>query len=182
MKKIAVLLAIGFEEIEALTVVDLARRTDALEADIISTTDNIIVKGAHDIAVTCDFKLNELEIEDYDAVIIPGGMPGSINLRDNDEVIRFVSHMNSNKKIVASICAGPIVLEKAGIIDNKRITAYPGFENELSGNYQEDDVVIDGNIITGKGPAFAMSFALEMIRVLIGEQKTNNIKSELLLK
>ena len=99
--------------------------------------------------------------------MLPGGMPGANNLRDNEEVIDLVKWFNDNKKIVAAICAAPIVLGKAGIIEGKKVTSYPGFEDELvKGSYLEEHVVVDGNIITSRGPATAMLFAYKILELL----------------
>lgn len=124
MKKVAVMLADGFEEIEALTVVDIIRRAN-ITCDMFSVS-SMEVKGAHDIVVKVDKLISE-EVKEYDVIVLPGGMPGATNLRDNEEVIGLVKWFNDNKKIVAAICAAPIVLGKAGIIEGKKVTSYPGF-------------------------------------------------------
>ena len=123
MKKVAVMLADGFEEIEALTVVDIIRRAN-ITCDMFSVS-SMEVKGAHDIVVKVDKLISE-EVKEYDVIVLPGGMPGATNLRDNEEVIGLVKWFNDNKKIVAAICAAPIVLGKAGIIEGKKVTSYPG--------------------------------------------------------
>ena len=164
MKKVAVMLADGFEEIEALTVVDIIRRAN-ITCDMFSIS-GMEVKGAHDIVVKADKLISE-EVKEYDVIVLPGGMPGATNLRDNEEVIDLVKWFNDNKKIVAAICAAPIVLGKAGIIEGKKVTSYPGFEDELiKGSYLEEHVVVDGNIITSRGPATAMLFAYKILELL----------------
>lgn len=164
MKKVAVMLANGFEEIEALTVVDIIRRAN-ITCDMFSIS-GMEVKGAHDIVVKADKLISE-EVKEYDVIVLPGGMPGATNLRDNEEVIDLVKWFNDNKKIVAAICAAPIVLGKAGIIEGKKVTSYPGFEDELvKVSYLEDYVVVDGNIITSRGPATAMLFAYKILELL----------------
>lgn len=164
MKKVAVMLADGFEEVEALTVVDIIRRAN-IKCDMVSIS-NIEVKGAHDIVVKADKIISE-EVKEYDVIVLPGGMPGATNLRDNEDVINLVKWFNDNNKIVAAICAAPIVLGKAEIIEGKNITSYPGFESELTkGNYKENHVVVDGNIITSRGPATAMLFAYKILELL----------------
>lgn len=164
MKNVAVLLADGFEEVEALTVVDIMRRAN-INCDMVSIKD-IKVTGAHNIPVEADKVLGE-DIKNYDLIVLPGGMPGATNLRDDKKVIEAVRYFNENNKYIAAICAAPIVLAKAGVINNKNITSYPGYEEELKGcNYKEDRVVVDGNMITSRGPATAMEFAYKLLEVL----------------
>lgn len=180
--KILVFLGEGFEEVEAVTVVDYLRRMEIF-VDMVSITRDNIVRGSHNINVTTDKLLDELDVQSYDGVIIPGGMPGAANLRDNNDVIDIVKSMNYENKLVAAICAGPIVLAKADIIENKNITSFPGFEKELpDSNYKADPVVIDGNIITARGPYFAVDFAIEIIRYLLGDKKAEMLKSDILYK
>ena len=182
MKKILLMLAEGFEEVEAFTVVDYLRRKDIV-CDTCSIAESKNVEGAHRISVESDKVLKDIvDIEGYDGIVLPGGLPGSTNLRDNNRVIELVKDFDKNEKLIAAICAAPIVLEKAGIIDGKNITSYPGTEGELkSGKYKEDLVVRDGHIITARGPAVAVYFALEIVDYLIGERNKEDLKKEILL-
>jgi len=166
MKKVAVMFATGFEEVEALTVVDIMRRAN-ITCDMISITkENLSVLGSHNIEVKCNKVISD-ELKDYDLIVLPGGMPGATNLRDNEEVIDLIKYFNNNNKLVAAICAAPIILAKADIIKDRNITSYPGFEEELKGcNYKEDRVVVDNNIITSRGPATAMEFSYKLLEVL----------------
>lgn len=179
--KVIVFLADGFEEVEALTVVDYLRRMDIV-VDTVSISNEEKVKGAHDIIVLADKKIDEVnDLNLYDGVIIPGGLPGSTNLRDNDKVIDIVKKMNESNKLTAAICAGPIVLERAGIIKGKKVTSYPGFGQELKDSiYEEDSVVRDGSIITARGPALAVDFALEIVRYFLGDDKAEELKKGIL--
>ncbi len=181
--KAAVFFADGFEEIEAITVVDILRRAE-IDAKMISINDDYSVKGAHGIAVTSDMKADEVEsFSDYDAVIIPGGLPGATNLRDSKKVIETVKTAYESDKLVSAICAGPIVLKKADVIDGKNVTCYPGFEDELTGaNATGKGVERDENVITGKGPAYAMDFAIEIVDYLLGSEKAKEVKDGLLKK
>lgn len=181
MKKVIIFLADGFEEVEALTVVDYLRRVD-ISVDLVSISDSLEVKGAHEVVVQSDMTLENLEdIDKYDGAIIPGGMPGASNIRDCDEVIRIIKKLNSDKKLLAAICAGPIVLDRAGVIEGKNITSYPGFEQELSkSKLSKDGVVRDENVITGKGPIFAVDFALEIVDYLLGDRAVKELKTGIL--
>lgn len=182
MKRVLIMLADGFEEVESLTVVDYLRRIDIV-CDTVSITNDRIVKGAHQIVVKTDKILEEINNSSvYDALVLPGGMPGATNLRDDDKVINLVREFNEKGKLVGAICAAPIVLQKAGIIDGKRVTSYPGFENELRGaNYSEELVVRDGNIITARGPAVAVYFAIEIVKYLCGKEFAKKLKEDILL-
>ena len=167
MKKVAVFLAEGFEEIEALTVVDIMRRA-GIHCDMVAT-DSLEVKGAHNIFVKADREFGE-DLKDYDLIVFPGGLPGATNLRDDKRVTDLAKYFYENNKLVSAICAAPIVLAKADIITGRNITSYPGFEEELKGcNYTENKVEVDGNIITSRGPATAMEFAYKLLEVL-GEE------------
>lgn len=178
--KVLVFLAEGFEEVEALTVVDFLRRAD-IEVDTVSISEKT-VKGAHDIIVTADMLLEEVKsVGTYHAVVIPGGIPGATNLRDNDRVIEIVKSMNEDDKLLAAICAGPIVLEKAGVLDGRDVTSYPDFEGEFQDcHYIEASIVKDGNIITGRGPALAADFAIEIIAYLQEDRKIKEFKKGIL--
>lgn len=180
--KVLVFLADGFEEVEALTVVDYLRRVENIKVDTVSITNTLEVLGAHNIEVKADKMIDYLQdIELYDAVVIPGGMPGATNLRDHKDVIRIIKEIDQSGKLVAAICAGPIVLEKAKVITGKKVTSYPGFEKDLpNSNYKEDDIVWDGNIITARGPAKAEDFAIEIVQYLVGSKAAHELKTNIL--
>lgn len=175
--KVAVLLAEGFETIEALTTVDILRRA-GVTCDTFATK-NLEVTTSHSVTIKADKVLND-EVYDYDVVVLPGGMPGSVNLRDDDKVNELVKKFYDEGKIVAAICAGPITLGKLGIVNGKNATCYPGFDDQLVGcNYKEDLVVVDGNIITGRGPAAAIPFAFEILKH-VAPDKVDQIKNAML--
>jgi 4-methyl-5(b-hydroxyethyl)-thiazole monophosphate biosynthesis len=179
MKRVAVLLAEGFEEIEALTVVDIMRRAKVI-CDMVGI-EKLSVIGAHNIEMKCDKIISE-DIKEYDLIVLPGGMPGSVNLKNSEKVINAVKYFNKNNKLIGVICAAPIVLAKADVISGRDITSYPGYEEELKGcNYKEDEVVVDGNIITSRGPATAMSFSYKLLEVL-GYDSYKEISSAMLYK
>lgn len=167
MKKAALLLADGFEEIEALGTVDILRRAD-IPTDTISMNPDKEVTSSRNIVVKAD-RLFE-DMDDYDMIILPGGA-GAWKNRDDERVIRLLQNYNAEGKMIASICAGPMALGKAGIIQGKKVTSYPGEEIESylkDGIYVEDPVVTDGNITTSRGPATTFAFAYTLVGLLGG--------------
>jgi len=168
MKKVAVILAEGFEEGEAITIVDIIRRAH-IECHMFSISETM-VRGSHDIVVKADYIINE-SVKDYDMIVLPGGMPGATNLRDDERVIALIKEMSQANKFIAAMCAAPIVLAKAGVLEHKNFTAYVGYNNkiETSGTFLEDSVVVDGNLVTSRGPATAYAFAYSLVDVLGGD-------------
>lgn len=182
MKKVLVFLAEGFETIEALSVVDVCNRAK-VTCHACSLTENKAVNSAHGTMVLCDKLISDNDLETYDAIVLPGGMPGSTNLRDNERVQSLIKKYNKENKIVAAICAAPIALAKAGVIEGKKVTSYPGFKDELGNvNYVEEDaVVVDGNIITSRGPATALVFGLEILKELGYSKEAEEIREGMLI-
>ena len=172
MKKVAVFLADGFEEIEALTVVDVVRRA-GIKCDIVSI-EGEFVRSTHNVIVKSD-KIISDEIKDYDMIVFPGGLPGAENLAKKEKVIELVKEFNNENKLIAAICASPaMVLSAAGIEENRYITSYPGedFEKMLDkANYVEELVVVDKNIITSRGPATTLLFAYKIVDLLEGNSE-----------
>lgn len=181
MEKVLVFLADGFEEIEALTPVDYLRRA-GIEVDTVSITEDKKVIGSHSIPVLADKTIREVDPKAYKLVYIPGGIPGATNLRDDKRVIEFIQEVEKNDGYVSAICAGPIVLEEAGLLKGKRATSFPGFDKDLTSldTYVEDElVVVDGKIITGRGPAIALYQALKFIEILRGKEAMEEIKEQI---
>jgi len=180
MKDLLIFLADGFEEIEALTVCDYLRRAE-LEVELISITDSKKVRGAHGITVLADKTFDEMNIEDYRAVYIPGGLPGATNLAAENRVLELVKVFDNEEKLVVAICAGPIVLDKAEILREGKFTCFPGYEVNLKQKGRVDEpVVIDKNIVTSMGPSFAQVLAFELISILKDEDTSNKVKSSVL--
>lgn len=165
MKKVACFFADGTEEVELLAVVDVLRRA-GVKADLISISGNMPT-SAHGVRIKADMTLDEADVGQYDAIYIPGGGRGAENLAANEDVIRAIQDFNSREKIVSAICAGPTVLEKAGVLSGHEGTSYPSFEDELSFTlYREDLVVVSDNIVTSRGPATALLLGFELLRQL----------------
>lgn len=179
-KKAVILLATGFEEIEAVTVIDILRRAGI---EIISAgIDSMSITGSHGITVSADKRLSDVK-HDFDAVIIPGGMPGAMHLHNSREVNEFIKDMNAKGILIAGICAAPsVVMAPIGILDNKTATCYPGNQIDFAKNtkYKDKAVVADGNIITSQGPATAMEFAFAIVEKLIGKDTVEKIRKHAL--
>jgi len=176
--KVLVPLAPGFEEIEAVTIIDVLRRAgiDVTSAGLESGP----VTGSHGIAVSADRRIDEIAAGDYEMIILPGGMPGSANLKADARVISAIRAVYENGGRVAAICAAPIVLSVAGVIGGKKATCFPGFEEMMPGTVcLPDPVVEDGRVITGRGPGCAIPFALKIIEVLKGKAVSSDIKDKL---
>ncbi len=166
MSKAAILIADGCEECEALIQVDMLRRA-GIDIDMVSISGDRQVTSARNITFICDRVLSDFDADAYDAVILPGGMPGTIHLRDDARVISLIKKFNSEKKLVAAICAAPTVLGYAGILKGKNATCYPGMEDGLTGAVKKTDPVVrDGNIITSRGLGTALPFAGAIIEYL----------------
>ena len=166
MAKILEILASGFEEIEAVAPADIWRRL-GFEVTL-AGLDDMQITGAHGITLECDALLDEVAALDFDAVFLPGGMPGSTNLRDSVVVQEIVKSMASAGKVVSAICAAPMVLSQCGVLKGRKFTMYPGMTEFLaSGDVpQTASALRDGNIVTGKGPGAAFDFAVEVASAL----------------
>ncbi len=174
MKKVCVLLADGFEEIEGLTVVDLLRRAK-IYVDTVSIMDDYIVHGAHGINVQTEDLFDEVDLKNLTCVL-PGGMPGTLNLKEHDGVRYVVKQYAKEGRFVGAICAAPTILKSLGLLEGRRATCYPGVEDEMENVIlTETAVVVDDNIITSQGVGTAIDFALKLIEVLDGEEKAKEI-------
>lgn len=176
---IYVFLAKGFEEIEALTVVDFLRRAE-LDVFTVGIGGNI-VSGAHNISVLCD--LNEeqaVESDNLQAVVLPGGMPGTLNLEKSEKVAGLIDYCCKNGKKICAICAAPSILGHMGLLAGKKACCFPGFEKDLKGAAVSNDFVCtDGNIITAKGMGAAISFSYEITAQLVSRNTADKIKESL---
>lgn len=180
MGTVYVFFADGFEEIEAFTAVDVLRRAGR-NVVMVSVTPDEIVKGAHGIPVLCDKNVVNCDFFDAELLLLPGGMPGAATLGECEELHRVILRFAQSGKPLAAICAAPMVLGKLGVLKGKKATCYPGFEEYLEGaEYTGAMVERDGNIITGKGPAAAMEFALAVVELLAGEEKVKELRAGML--
>ena len=172
--KVALLLANGFEEIEALTPLDVLRRA-GVTVDTIGIGTKTVM-GAHSIPVIADITDNEANADDYDAVIFPGGMPGATNLDSAEFTDRIIAAVTAKGGRLAAICAAPLVLGRRGLLNGKEATCYPGFEDELIGaKISPLGVVTDGMITTAKGMGVALAFAKELTALLVSPEISNKI-------
>lgn len=163
--KVAVFLAEGFEEIEAISIVDVLRRGEAF-VDVISIADSEYVEGGHHITIKVDKSFAGTQFDEYDILILPGGMPGTTNLSKHDQLCKLLVDFNNKGKKIGAICAAPSILGKLGILKNQEATCYPGYEDQLIGcNVNNRDIVTSNNIITAKGAGVAISFALELLKL-----------------
>lgn len=181
MKDLLVFLAEGFEEVETLTIVDVLRRAD-LKVETVSVKDRLEVKGAHDVKIFADKTFDEINIEDYRAMYIPGGQLGATNLMNDKKVLECAHVFNDEGKEVIAICAGPQVLDAAGLLKDGKFTCYPGFEKRLKVKDPQDAaVVVEENIITAMGPALAILLGLKLVEVLASKEKAEEVAEGLLL-
>lgn len=171
MKKVYVFLADGFEDVEALIPVDVLRR-GGVEVITVSTTEFPLVQSAHGVNIEADTMFEQCDFSDADLLMLPGGMPGASNLFEHKGVCKAVVDQAAAGRRVAAICAAPaVVLAPLGILDGKRATCYPGFQEALTeATYTADLVTVDGNVTTAEGPAAAFPYAYELLGQLTDKQ------------
>ena len=182
-KKVALFVENGSEELELIAPLDILRRAN-IHVDLISANNEEYITSSHDVKIVVDKKINNIDnILNYDAIVIPGGMPGSTLLRDNDKIIKFYQEMYNAGKLVAAICAAPIVLSKAGILEDKEVTSYPGFDKEINCKTydKEKAVIVDKNVITAQWPAVAILFGYEIVNYLLQDDTAQNISDGMLV-
>lgn len=181
MKKVALFLANGFEEIEALATVDILRRAQ-IPVETISVSNEKTVTGAHNVSAIADRTFQEADFSGVEVLVLPGGMPGAKNLNEHDGLKELIARFNDEGKQIAAICAAPMVLGGLGLLRDKRATCYPGFEAELAGAQATgENVVVDGNITTGRGPGLAFDFALRLVEQIAGLKTRQEVQNGLLL-
>lgn len=177
MKKIAAFLATGFEEVEALAVIDVLRRAGVL-VDMVSITADKEVTGAHEIAIVADKNIADISFEEYDGLFLPGGMPGTNNLDNCDILTEKIVEFNAAGKLLAAICAAPKVFGRLGILKGKEAICYPGFEEFLEGAKvcENAKVVKADNIFTSRGMGTALDLGLDLVAEMIGKEEAQELK------
>jgi 4-methyl-5(b-hydroxyethyl)-thiazole monophosphate biosynthesis len=176
--RILVPLAEGFEEIEAVNVIDILRRAD-VEVVTAGLKEGAVV-GSHKIKVLPDTTLEKIGYLDFDGLVLPGGSPGFVNLGNDERILNMAREMDRAGKVVAAICAAPSVLIKAGVLQGRRATVSPSgkAQVEACAHFSEDRVVVDGNLITSRSPGTALEFALKLVEVLAGKEKMLQVKGQ----
>ena len=181
-KKIGMMVADGYEEIEMLTVVDLLRR-EGLTCDIISATGNKELTSSHQVSVLADVLFADADFDSYDALVIPGGMPGTTNLGNHEGVCGQLKKAYADGKLIAAICAAPTVFGSLGLLEGKRAICYPGMENGLTGaDVTVAPVVADGNIITSRGMGTAIDFALAILAYFEGNETAEALAKKIVYR
>ena len=176
-----VYLADGFEEIEALAVVDVLRRAD-ITVKTVSVTGIKNVRGAHDIVVAADLLFQEADHASCEMIVLPGGMPGTTNLARHEGLVKQISAFAQNDKWIAAICAAPSILGKMSLLKGKRATSFPGYENDMIGAvYTEEKVVQDGKFITSRGAGTAVEFALKLVELLKDEHTAAALRKKMIV-
>ncbi len=182
MKKIAVHLAEGFEEIEAVSIIDVLRRAD-FDVEVVSISDNPEVTGSHQIKITADRIFKDIDYKEVEMIVLPGGMPGANNLNAHQGLRQQIKKFYKENKPIGAICAAPIVLGDMGILKNKTATCYPGYEDRLTGaNTTGASVEQDNNIITGRGAGVAIQFALKIVEFFKDKQQAENLAEKMVME
>ena len=173
-------LATGFEEIEALTAVDLLRRAD-IQVQTVSIEDKKEVTGAHNISVVADILFEEADYDQCEMIVLPGGMPGTTNLQKHPGLSAKIDEFHQAGRHIAAICAAPMILGAKGYLDGREATIYTGMEKHLGKAISTGaKAVVADHIITGKGPGCAIDFALTLIEVLKGKEASDEVKADIL--
>lgn len=179
MATVLIPLAQGCEELEAVTVMDILRRA-GVQVTAASLGEKTI-NASRGTVLLADMTLDEALEQDYDMVVLPGGMPGSEHLKNDPRIITRLQHMAAQGKTIAAICAAPMALHAAGLLEGRRATSFPGVLEALPGSHivLDDPVVVDGNIITSRGPGTALDFALTLVEILLGKTVRDNVETGL---
>ncbi len=180
MPRVAVILADGFEEVEAMAIIDVLRRADI--DTVVAGLHEGPVASARKVKVLPDTVIDTVHAEDFDMVVLPGGQPGSDNLNADPRVKDLIRSFSQKGKLTGAICAAPYVLANAGVLRGKRATSYPSYKDRLGGAlYEEKAVVSDGNVLTSRGAGTALGFGLAIVEKLIGREKAQKIKDAMLI-
>lgn len=175
-----ILLADGFEELEALAPCDMLRRA-GVETRLVSVSEKLLVKGAHGIGVMADLTLSEMNIRDIEMLVFPGGMPGAKNLDEHPRTDLLIRHCLEKDLFLAAICAAPMILGKRGVLAGKKATCFPGFEKFLSGAtvVSDERVVRDGNVVTAVGAGAAVEFGLKLVEIMKDKKTSDELRESI---
>ncbi len=182
--RILFVLANGFEETECVVPFDILSR-GGVQVTFAGIHDDVSVEGAHGLTLDADILLSQAELSEFDGVFLPGGSRGVENLAASERVLELVRNFYGAGKWVLSICAGPLVLARAGILGDKSVTSYPSTEADLlpfCGNYREDRVVVDGKLLTSRGPGTAEEFGFAVLEALEGREKAELVRKGMLAR
>lgn len=182
MSKVCIFFADGYEEIEALTVVDILRRA-SVDVDMVSVTGEKKVTGSHSISVEMDKLFNEVDFESADMLVLPGGMPGTKNLEAFEPLMNKIDDFYNKGKYIAAICAAPSIFGHKGILKGKKACSYPTFESHLEeAEVTRESAVVDGKVITSRGMGTAIPFALTILKELKGEDAAESMKESIVFE
>ncbi len=182
MTRIAVHLADGFEEIEAISIIDVLRRAN-LEVIVVSITKKLEVIGSHKITVIADALIEDIDFNSVDMIVLPGGMPGAKNLNSHENLKSHILQFNKEGKPLGAICAAPLVFGQLGILRGKNATCYPGYEKYLEGaEISDSSTEVAGNIVTGKGAGVAIQFTLKIVEIIKGAEAANELAKKMIVQ
>ncbi len=180
MARVAVILAEGFEEVEAIAIVDVLRRAEI--DTVIAGLHLGPIASARKVMVIPDTVIDTVKADDFDMIVLPGGQPGSDNLNADPRVKELIKSFSQKGKLTGAICAAPYVLANAGVLQGKHVTAYPSYKDRLGGAvYEEKSVVVDGNVLTSRGAGTALNFGLAIVEKLVSKEKAQKIKEAMLI-
>lgn len=182
MKKVYIYLANGFEEVEAITPIDFLRRAGA-DVTTVAVGKKLTVTGSHGIDVLADKMIEDIDVNDADMIVLPGGFPGYQNLAVNNTLTTHIDAMIKSGRLVGAICGAPAaILGNRGYLEGKKATCYPGMEDMLTGAVVcTDSVCVDGNVITSRSAGTATDFAMALVKVLLGEGEYTKLKKAVVL-
>lgn len=177
-KKVLVAIADGMEELEAVTIIDVLRRAEAVVT--VASVGHRQITASRKTKIVADTVVSDCSAEIYDLIVLPGGLPGAEHLRDSRELTELLEKQASSGRFYAAICASPaVVLQHHGLLEGRKATCYPSMKEEIE-NWQDEKVVVDGNCITSQGPATALAFSLKLVEILFDEEKSKQVAKAML--
>ncbi|MBQ7926780.1 MAG: DJ-1/PfpI family protein [Lachnospiraceae bacterium] len=182
MKRIAMFFSEGYEEVEAIAVVDICRRC-GLEIDMVSITEEPFVKSSHGIVVGMDKTFSQVDFGEYDMLVLPGGLKGTQGLEAFEPLMEQIDRFYEKGKYIGAICAAPSIFGHRGILKGRKACCYPGFEQELTGaTVSRENVAVDGHVVTSRGMGTATDFGLAIAAIFCGQDKAEEIKQQVVYK